>query len=62
MRRCLLTEEGTREPSLAHLEIMQLAAILAMGAAVLFGLAHLFFSRCERRAWRKGKFDETSGY
>jgi len=24
--------------------------------------AQLFFTRCERRAWRKGKFDETSGY
>ena len=62
MRRCLLTEEGTREPSLAHFATVELAAILAVGATALLVFAQLFFTRCERRAWRKGKFDETSGY
>jgi ABC-2 type transport system permease protein len=62
MRRCLLDTAEMREPSLANFGIEQLAAILGVGAAVLFFLAQVIFSWCERRAWRKGKFDETSGY
>jgi ABC-2 type transport system permease protein len=39
----------------------ELALALALSTAVLCILAHFFFQWSERRAWRLGKFDETSG-
>jgi ABC-2 type transport system permease protein len=59
MRRALL---GPQELSgLASWDETQLAAALLGSTLVLAVVAQLFFHWCERRAWRLGKLDESTG-
>jgi ABC-2 type transport system permease protein len=62
MRRCLLGAEVATYYPFETYTMAQLAGLLALGTALLFVAANLFFTWCERRAWRKGRFDETTGY
>jgi ABC-2 type transport system permease protein len=59
MRRALLGPQALS--GLAHWDEMQLAAALLASTLALAVFAHLFFGWCERRAWRLGKLDESTG-
>jgi ABC-2 type transport system permease protein len=59
MRRALL---GPQELSgLANWDETELAVALLVSTLALAVLAYLFFHWCERRAWRLGKLDESTG-
>ncbi len=62
MRRALLGPGYLGSARFADLSESELALMLTLGTCVLFLVANLFFSWCERRAWKKGKFEETTGY
>jgi ABC-2 type transport system permease protein len=59
MRRALLGVTALRSP-LAHWDHGRLALVLAASTLALWGAAHFFFRWSERRAWRLGRFDETT--
>jgi ABC-2 type transport system permease protein len=61
MRRALLGPAGDLGSPLADWGNGLLALALAVGTAVLWAAAQAFFTWGERRAWRLGKLDETSG-
>src|SRR5262249_12685783 len=61
MRRALLGRH-TLPPPFEDLNPGGLAGLLAFTGLVLAAIAFLFFRWCERRAWRLGKFDETTGF
>lgn len=60
MRRTL-TSAGTLESQLTAWPIGDIALAMLCGTAVLCAAAHCFFHWSERRAWRLGRYDETSG-
>jgi ABC-2 type transport system permease protein len=64
MRRSLLGPSDAEQlPSpLASWEHEGLALWLAVSTLVLWGVAQVVFHWAERRAWRRGKLDETSGF
>jgi ABC-2 type transport system permease protein len=60
MRRALLGQTALRSP-LSGWEHVHLATALLAGTLLLSALAFLFFRWSEARAWRLGRFEETSG-
>ncbi|MFL5244225.1 MAG: ABC transporter permease [Gemmataceae bacterium] len=60
MRRALLGS-GSSHSALSSWPHLHLATALAASTLMLVVFAHVLFKRCENRAWRMGKFDETSG-
>lgn len=60
MRRTLMSG-GTMSSQLTAWQRSEIALALACGTAVLCVAAHFFFRWSERRAWRLGRYDETSG-
>lgn len=59
MRRALLG--SGMNMALATADDSTLLAATALGASGMLGLGRLFFRWCERRAWRHGRFDVTTG-
>jgi ABC-2 type transport system permease protein len=61
MRRALLGPDA-RQSVLGGWDHSHLAAALVVSTAALGVVAHFFFRWSERRAWRLGRYDETSGF
>jgi ABC-2 type transport system permease protein len=60
MRRALIGSAALQSP-LSNWNHIHLAAALLSSTLLLTALAHLFFRWSEARAWRLGRFEETSG-
>jgi ABC-2 type transport system permease protein len=60
MRRSLLGSD--RLHTMSDWSSAQLAGALAVTTIILGLLSYYYFSWCERRAWRLGKYDERSGW
>jgi ABC-2 type transport system permease protein len=60
MRRALLGSAGLQSP-LSTWGHLQLSTALVASTLVLGALAHRFFRWSEARAWRLGRFEESSG-
>ena len=63
MRRCLLgsSESMTQLRSLPGWEHPQILGMLTLTTVILFGISQVFFRWSERRAWRHGRIEETTG-
>lgn len=63
MRRALVGKEtmGTVSSPLLAWDSFDLVLALAGSTVILASLGHLIFMRCERRAWRLGRFDQRTG-
>lgn len=67
MRRALLGPSDLpgplgQPPLLSSLTAEQIALRLVLSTVALVVAGHFFFAWSERQAWRKGKFDETTGF
>jgi ABC-2 type transport system permease protein len=62
LRRCFLGFETGAHYPFEAVSIGELALLLSLGTALLWVLAQAIFGWCERRAWQRGRLDQTSGY